>query len=280
MKILITLGIVCIAFTGCENNLAKRSQAETRPSEVKSTSLLDAKIIDLTHTFSEETVYWVTAKEFKLDTVAYGDTDNGYFYSANNFETAEHGGTHIDAPIHFAANTQSVDEIALTQLIGNGIKIDVLEKVNGNPDYQISVEDFTAWEKEHGTIPDNAIVLLETGFSKYYPNKKEYLGTDARGEAAVKELHFPGLSPEAASWLVENRNISSIGLDTPSIDYGQSTAFQSHVILLSENIPAFENVANLDKLPAKGFQVIALPMKIKGGSGGPLRIIALLENNN
>jgi len=278
MKILTILGIVCIAFIGCENNATKMASAEASHSEVKTTSLFNAQIIDLTHTFSEETIYWVTAKEFKLDTVAFGETDNGYFYAANNFETAEHGGTHIDAPIHFAANTQSVDEIPLTRLIGNGIKIDISARVTDNRDYQVSIEDFTAWEKEHGTIPDNAIVLLETGFSKFYPNKKEYLGTDERGEAAVKELHFPGLSPEAASWLATNRNISSIGLDTPSIDYGQSTMFQSHVILLSENIPAFENVANLDKLPAKGFQVIALPMKIKGGSGGPLRIIALLEN--
>lgn len=277
MKLIILVSIVCTLFIGCNHKTAKTSEVLTTSS--KANSLLDGKIIDLTHTFSEESVYWVTAKEFTLDTVAYGDSGNGFFYSANNFETAEHGGTHIDAPIHFAENAQSVDEIPLTQLVGNGIKIDISEKVKGNRDYQISVEDLTAWEKENGTIPENSIVLLETGFAKFYPDKKKYLGTDARGEAAVQELHFPGLSPEAASWLVANRNISSIGLDTPSIDYGQSTTFRSHVILLSENIPAFENVAHLDKLPAKGFQVIALPMKIKGGSGGPLRIIAIVPNN-
>lgn len=234
------------------------------------------KIIDLTHTFSKETVYWVTAKEFKLDTVAYGETDSGFFYSANNFETAEHGGTHIDAPIHFAANTKSVDEIPLEKLMGAAIKIDVSARAKNNPDYLITVEDFTNWEKEHGQIPNGTIILLETGYAAYYPDRVKYLGTDERGPEAVAKLHFPGLSPEAAKWLVENRNIKSIGLDTASIDYGQSTDFQSHVILLSENIPAFENVANLDKLPAKGFQVIALPMKIKGGSGGPLRIIAII----
>ncbi|WP_432412104.1 cyclase family protein [Rasiella sp. SM2506] len=277
MKFLITLCTLCTLFIGCERKTTKTVEAQLTPSEAN--ALLDGNIIDLTHTFSEESIYWVTAKEFKLDTVAFGETDNGYFYSANNFETAEHGGTHIDAPIHFAANAQSVDEIPLTQLMGNGIKINVAEKVSENRDYQISVEDFTAWEKMNGTIPENSIVLLETGFSKFYPNKKEYLGTEERGDAAVKQLHFPGLSPEAATWLVANRNISSIGLDTPSIDYGQSTTFQSHVILLSENIPAFENVANLNKLPAKGFQVIALPMKIKGGSGGPLRIIAIVPKN-
>jgi kynurenine formamidase len=104
------------------------------------------------------------------------------------------------------------------------------------------------------------------------------MGTVERGEEAVEKLRFPGLSPEAAQWLVDKRDIHAIGLDTPSIDYGQSKEFRSHVILLSENIPAFENLTNLDQLPAKGFEVIALPMKIKGGSGAPLRIIALLPD--
>lgn len=277
MKLLITLVAVSFVLIISETRTDKTAQTQTTlPQE---TSILDGKIIDLTHTFSEESVYWVTAKEFKLDTVAYGETDKGYFYSANNFETAEHGGTHIDAPIHFVANAPALDEIPLTQLIGNGIKINVSEKAKANRNYQISVKDFTDWEKENGTIPEGAIVLLETGFSKFYPNKKEYLGTDERGEAAVAQLHFPGLSPEAATWLVTHRNISSIGLDTASIDYGQSTHFQSHVILLSANIPAFENVAHLDKLPAKDFNVIALPMKIKDGSGGPLRIIAIVPGD-
>ncbi|WP_299548160.1 cyclase family protein [Seonamhaeicola sp.] len=236
------------------------------------------KIIDLTHEFSEETVYWVTAKEFEMDVVAEGHTDAGYYYAANNFATAEHGGTHIDAPIHFAANKQHVNEIPLEKLIGPAIKVDVSERSFTNPDYLVSIEDFTNWEKEHGMqIPEGSIVLLETGFSKYYPDKKKYLGTDQRGPEAVKLLHFPGLDPEAAQWLVDNRKINSIGLDTPSIDYGQSKDFKAHVILLSENIPAFENLTNLEQLPTKDFEVVALPMKIKGGSGAPLRIVAFVN---
>lgn len=236
------------------------------------------KIIDLTHDFSDETVYWVTAKEFHLDTVAHGETDQGFFYAANNFTTAEHGGTHIDAPIHFAKDGQTVDKIPLEHLIGQAIKINVSSKAFNNPDYLIRIDDFLQWEKDENIeIPNGSIILLETGFSKYYPNKLKYLGTEMRGPEAVKDLHFPGLSPEAATWLVENRNIHAIGLDTPSIDFGQSSDFKTHVILLSENIPAFENLTNLDKLPSKGFTIVALPMKIKGGSGGPLRIIALLN---
>ncbi len=246
---------------------------------VKPAPISSKKIVDLSHVFSEETIYWVTAKEFELDTVFKGDTGKGFYYSANNFTTAEHGGTHIDAPIHFSKGKQSVDEIPLEKLIGNGIKIDVSSKALNNPDYLISIEDFTNWEEKHQQeIPEGSIVLLETGHSKYYPDKLKYLGTDQRGDDAVKLLHFPGLDPKAAEWLVKNRNIKSIGLDTPSIDYGQSEFFKSHVILLSENIPAFENLNNLDKLPTNNFEVVALPMKIKGGSGGPLRIIALLNN--
>ncbi len=234
-------------------------------------------VIDLTHTFSEETVYWVTAKEFELEVVAKGDTDKGFFYAANNFETAEHGGTHIDAPIHFAKGKQSVEEIPLERLMGKAVKIDVSENALKDPDYLITIDDLKDWEQANGPIGEGMIVLLETGHSKYYPDKLKYLGTDQRGPDAIKELHFPGLSPEAASWLVNNRSISAIGIDTPSIDYGQSEYFKSHVILLSENIPAFENVANLDKLPSTGFEIIALPMKIKEGSGAPLRIIAVID---
>jgi kynurenine formamidase len=263
---------IALLVLGCQNN----STVKNIVSEEGPKPFPNGKIIDLTHTFSRESIYWVTAKEFELDTVAYGDTDNGFFYSANNFTTAEHGGTHIDAPIHFAKNAQTVDEIPLENLIGSAIKIVVSEKALKNPDYLISVEDFTDWENTNGKIPDGSIVLLETGYSTFYPDKIKYLGTDERGPDAVAKLHFPGLSPEAAKWLVNNRNIHAIGLDTPSIDFGQSKLFESHVTLLSKNIPAFENVTNLDKLPIKGFSVIALPMKIKGGSGGPLRIVAIL----
>ncbi|WP_222439190.1 cyclase family protein [Echinicola salinicaeni] len=248
-----------------------------KESDKTGSSSLKGKIIDLTHAFSDETVYWVTAKEFELEEVAKGQTEKGYFYSANNFETSEHGGTHIDAPVHFAEKGVSVDEIPLDQLIGEGVKIDVSEKGLADRDYQVSIEDLEKWESVNGQIPVGSIVLLQSGHGKYYPDKKKYLGTDGRGSEAVKDLHFPGLSSEAAIWLMKRRKIKSVGIDTPSIDYGQSEYFETHVALMSNDIPAFENVAHLDKLPAKGFQVIALPIKIKGGSGGPLRIIAILN---
>jgi kynurenine formamidase len=234
------------------------------------------RIIDLTYPFDSDSVYWPTAETFKLETDFEGVTDKGYFYSAYRFSAAEHGGTHLDAPVHFAKGRNSVDQIPLEQLTGPGLVIDVTQQCASNPDYLVSAADIQNWERRNGRIGAGSIVLLRTGFGKYYPDRKKYLGTDERGAAAVAKLHFPGLDPAAARWLTTNRSIKAIGLDTASIDRGQSTLFESHRALFEKNVPAFENVANLDQLPVKGFTIIALPMKIKGGSGGPLRIIAML----
>lgn len=234
--------------------------------------------VDLSHDFSSETIYWPTSEPFKLDTVAAGKTEKGYYYSAYKFCAAEHGGTHIDAPVHFAEGRKAVDEIPLAQLIAPAVKIDVAQKATANRDYQIGVEDLTLWESEHGRIPDGSIVLLQTGFGQYWPDRAKYLGTDKRGPEGVAELHFPGLQPEAAQWLVKNRKVNAVGIDTASIDYGQSQTYGSHVALMGQNIPVFENVANMEKVPTTGAQIIALPMKIKGGSGGPLRIIAFTQD--
>jgi kynurenine formamidase len=233
--------------------------------------------IDLSHDFSDQTIYWVDADPFKRVGTK-GTTANGFHYSQGNYSAAEHGGTHIDAPMHFAEDKKTVDQLTLTDLIGLAIKIDVSDKASSNRDYLISISDIENWEKMNGKIPDGAIVLLQTGFERYWPDKKQYLGTDQLGEEAAKDLHFPGLDPGAAKWLVANRKIKAVGLDTASIDYGQSTEFSSHVALMTNNVPAFENLMDLDKLPAKGFQIIALPMKIKGGSGAPLRIVAFVPD--
>ena len=233
-------------------------------------------VVDLTYAFDSNTVYWPTAEQFKLETDFEGMTEKGYYYSAYRYSAAEHGGTHLDSPVHFAKGHYTVDPLPLQQLMGAAIVIDVTKQCAANPDYLVSVADFEDWEKRNGKIEAGTIVLLRTGYGKYYPDRKKYLGTDERGAAAVAKLHFPGLDPAAARWLTQNRSIKAIGLDTASIDYGQSTLFESHRTLFEKDIPAFENVANLDQLPVKGFSVIALPMKIKGGSGGPLRIVALL----
>lgn len=234
--------------------------------------------VDLTHTFSEATIYWPTATGFTLDTVAYGVTDGGYFYAAYDLAGAEHGGTHLDAPIHFAAGRQTADAIPLTRLIGPAVVVDVTDSAATNPDYLLSVDDLTAWEATHGAIPSGAILLVRTGWSTRWPDPERYLGTARRGPEAVAELHFPGIGPDAAGWMAEQREIGAVGIDTPSLDHGPSTSFESHVRLYTANIPGFENVASLNELPPTGAHVVALPMKVGGGSGAPLRIVAFVPN--
>ena len=232
--------------------------------------------IDLTYDFSDKTLYWPTANGFRLDTAFNGITPAGFYYEAYNYCAAEHGGTHLDAPVHFAKGKWATDEIPIEKLVGDAVVIDVSGNVSTNADYQINVADIEAWEKANGKLPDNVIVLFLTGYGSFYPDAKKYLGTDEKGAEAVAKLHFPGIHPDAAEWLVKNRKIKAVGLDVASVDYGQSKDFRTHQVLYGQNIPGFENIANLDKLPVKGAFIIALPMKIKGGSGGPLRIVALV----
>jgi kynurenine formamidase len=229
--------------------------------------------VDLTHELAADSVFWPTAEPFELTVDAEGITDLGYYYSAYSFRAAEHGGTHIDAPVHFAKGQQSVDLIPLSRLIGNAVVVDVSANARASRDYQVTVEDLEGFENSHGVIAPNTIVLLRTGYSSHWPDAAAYLGTAERGAAGAAKLHFPGLHPQAAAWLV-NKKIASVGIDTASIDYGASKRFASHVALMTANIPAFENLTNLDTLPATGASVVALPAKIKGGSGGPLRIVA------
>jgi kynurenine formamidase len=234
------------------------------------------KLVDLSYPFDARTIYWPTAKTFTLEKVAEGETEGGYFYAANNFEAAEHGGTHLDAPVHFARNGHTADEIPLRRLIGEAVVVDVSEAALADRDYLVTRRALKAHERRHGRIPRGAIVLLRTGFGRFWPDRERYLGTAELGEQAVPKLHFPGLHPGGARWLIRQRAIRAVGLDTASIDRGQSTQFESHRILGAANVPVFENIANLDRLPTEGALFIGLPMKIAGGSGGPLRAMAIV----
>jgi kynurenine formamidase len=239
--------------------------------------LTEGKIVDLSHSYDADTIFWPTEDGFRLEKEQDGINDKGFYYASNKFTTAEHGGTHIDAPRHFAQGHPTVDQIPLEQLIGQAIIVDVSAKCEQNPDYLIAPDDLQQWEQQNSAIPNGAIVIFRTGFGKRWPDRKTYLGTDERGAQAVAKLHFPGLSPDAARWLIANRSIKAVGLDTASIDYGQSTMFETHRALFEKDIPAFENLANLDTLPVKGFNIVALPMKIGGGSGSPLRVVAIFK---
>ena len=232
--------------------------------------------VDLTHAFDASTIYWPTEKGFLFEKGNNGPTAKGYYYAANRFASAEHGGTHLDAPIHFHDDRHTVDAVEIDRLCGEAVVIDMRKACEADPDYEISPGDLFAWEERTGRRLIDVIVLLRTGWSARWPDRLRYLGTEKRGPEGVAELHFPGLSPEAATWLVEHRRPKAVGIDTASIDHGPSTHFGAHVALCRGNVPIFENVADLARLPETGAFVAALPMKIAGGSGGPLRIVARL----
>ncbi len=234
------------------------------------------RLVDLTHPFNAETIYWPTEPGFQLQRGNNGPTSKGYYYAANRFTTAEHGGTHLDAPRHFSAAGQTVDEIPLARLTGPAAVIDVTRQCSSDANYLVTIDDLMAWEEKQGRQLRDVIVLLKTGWAARWSDRTAYLGTSKRGPDAVTALTFPGLSPLAASWLVNHRRIKAVGIDTASIDNGPSTHFEAHVTLCGANIPIFENVASLAALPPAGASITALPMKIEGGSGGPLRIVARL----
>ncbi len=233
--------------------------------------------VDLTHPFNASTIYWPTdTTGFQHEQIAYGITEGGWFYANYRYAAAEHGGTHMDAPIHFAEGGLAMDQVPLDAVIGPAAVVDVSD--HAHADYLVTVEDLTGWEAAHGTLPEGGILILRTGWGERYHDRISLLGTSLTGPEAVAELHFPGLSQEAAEWLVANRGITAVGLDTPSIDYGQSKDFRAHVVLFADGIVVFENVADLHLLPPTGAFVVALPMKIEGGSGAPLRIVAFVPN--
>jgi kynurenine formamidase len=250
--------------------LVRRAQA---PSPA--TPFPVGELVDLSHSYDADTIFWPTAEKFRLHKDAEGVTPAGYYYASNSFSTSEHGGTHLDAPVHFAQGHPSVDEIPLERFFGPAVVVDVRQQSEGSADYQVTVNDLGHVEAEQGPITRESIVLLRTGFSRRWPDAARYLGTTERGAEAVPKLHFPGLHPDAAKWLVA-KGVRAVGIDTASIDYGQSTLFESHRILYAADLPAFENLTSLDRLPIRGAFIVALPMKIADGTGAPLRAVAIL----
>lgn len=238
--------------------------------------LAHAELVDLTWAYDDKTLYWPTSPSaFELKELSYGPTPGGWFYSSYAICTPEHGGTHLDAPIHFAAGKMTVDQIPLERLIAPAVVIDVADRAAANADYRLTADDVRAWESQHGAIASGTIVLLRTGWGKRWPDRKAYFGDDTPGK--TDNLHFPSYGEDAARFLVEERRVAAIGVDTASIDYGQSSDFIVHRVANGADVPGLENVAHLERLPARGAFIIALPMKIAGGSGGPVRIVGVIS---
>ena len=233
------------------------------------------RMVDLSHAYGGDTLYWPTdTTGFQLDTLAEGPTPGGYFYAAREFATAEHGGTHLDAPSHFAEGGGDAASVPLDRLFLPGIVIDVAEAAAADPDYQVTSEDILAWEAEHGPVPAGSAVLIRTGWAARWPDALAYLGDDTPGETAY--LHFPGIGADATRLLVEDRGVGLLGIDTASIDHGPSADFIAHRIGAAAGVPNLENLADLSGLPPTGFLLAALPMKIENGTGAPARVVALV----
>jgi kynurenine formamidase len=233
------------------------------------------RMVDLTHAYNAETIYWPTSpSRFEMATLAEGKTAGGWYYSAYAVCTPEHGGTHLDAPVHFAADGLSTDELPLADLIAPAVVIDVSARAEEDRNYRLTVQDVLEFESEYGRIPDGTVVLLRTGWSRHWPDVRAYLGDDTPGDSS--NLSFPSFGAGAARLLVEERGVAMLGVDTASIDFGASGDFPVHRIAAAKNVAGLENLTNLHQLPPTGAVVIALPMKIEGGSGGPARVVALV----
>ena len=237
--------------------------------------IADYRLVDLSHAYGSDTLYWPTApSKFEKKELAFGETEGGFFYSAYSVCTPEHGGTHLDAPLHFSADGTPADKIPLEKLVAPAVVIDASDKAASDRNYRLSAVDVRAFEAGHGRIEAGTIVLLRTDWSRHWPDALQYLGDDTPGDAS--KLEFPGFAEDAARLLVEERGVGFLGLDTASLDYGKSQDFAVHRIVAARNVGGLENLTNLDQLPPTGSLVIALPMKIEGGSGGPVRVIALV----
>lgn len=246
-----------------------------RPGATQAIDLSTQRLVDLTHPLNAQTIYWPTSPStFRLERLSFGPAEGGWFYAANAFCAPEHGGTHLDAPIHFGEGRMTAEQIPLERLVAPAVVIDVSGRAARDPDYRLTRQDVVEWERQHGRIEAGTIVLLRTGWSRRWPDRRAYLGDDTPGDAS--NLHFPSFGEEAARLLVEERGAAALGVDVASIDYGQSRDFLVHRIAAARDVPGLENLTSLEELPPRGAVVIALPMKIEGGSGGPLRAIALV----
>jgi kynurenine formamidase len=231
----------------------------------------ETRVVDMTYEINGKLPAWPgDDRTFEAQVVATPEKD-GYF--ARSFWTLEHYGTHMDAPLHFAPRGKALDQIPVSKFFGPAAVIDVRAESAQNPDYRLTTERVDKWEAAHGRIPAGAIVLLRTGWAARWPDQARYRNADAKGV-----MHFPGFSVDAANLLIA-RGVAGLGIDTLSIDYGASQNFEVHRVTLPAGLYHIENLANLDQLPEAGAFLIAAPIKLEGGSGGPCRVFALLPGS-
>lgn len=228
----------------------------------------NARVLDLAYAIDDQLVPWPgDTRWFESQPNATFEKD-GFF--TRSFWMLEHYGTHLDAPVHFAPGQRAVDQIPAKQFFGMAVVIDVRAEAAANPDYQVPRSFLDDWELRHGRIPEGAIVLLRTGWASRWPDVRRYRNQDSAGR-----MHFPGFSVEAVQKCIE-RGVHGLGCDTMSVDFGASHDFAVHHLALGAGLYHLENLADLGGLPESGAWLIVAPIKLAGGSGGPVRVFALL----
>jgi len=262
MKVLLYLPFVVLLFA-C-------GDAEKEEDRFEELFKGELKIVDLTHSLGADSPAWPdpSGSRFTYDTLVAQPSGAP---AMGKYNTPEHFGTHMDAPVHFTDNQASVDELAPNSLFGPAVVIDVRNQCASNANYALSVDDILQWENENGPIPDRAIVMMLTGWGDKWGDAAAYKNEDGKGK-----MHFPGFSPEAAKLLVTERNILGIGIDDFSVDPAMAEDFPVHLVVSAAGKFHLENVANLHELPATGAYLINAPIKLEGGSGGQVRIFAIV----
>ncbi|KAL4239755.1 hypothetical protein ACF0H5_000558 [Mactra antiquata] len=242
------------------------------------------KMVDLTHTLDENAPKYPLSY-FGLTNFTYYNVKTiaeeyigDMWLALRTMEFYEHQGTHIDAPNHFGNGRQALNEIPTEKLIGPGVIIDIKDKARANPDYAVTVDDIKEHEAEHGLIPPNSIIIMNSGWGYKYPNHQLVFGTENITDP--RSFRFPGWSIEACEMLLNERQVSVLGVDTPSTDPGQADEYYCHMLLQPNDVPLLEYVANLDSVPQRGTTIVLGTMKVRRGTGGPTRIFALIDDQD
>ncbi|PVD24886.1 hypothetical protein C0Q70_15376 [Pomacea canaliculata] len=236
------------------------------------------EVIDMTLVLAKDTINWPGSPPFNFTILKRGYQTPGFWYEINYFGTAEHAGTHVDAPAHFSQSGWRVHQIPPSSLAGPAVVVDVADKATKDADYRLTIEDLQSWEDSHGRIPNKAVVVMYSGWGARYPSPSRVYNTNNPLDAST--FHFPGIHPAAAAWLASQRHVIAVGVDTPSTDYGQSTKYETHVVLGNNNVLGLENLQNVDQLPARGATIAIGLVNLKDGSGGPARILAIIDSTS
>jgi kynurenine formamidase len=225
-------------------------------------------VVDLTHVLSPEFPTFFGVPGITLDK-RYDFKKDGF--NINWWNVVEHCGTHMDAPIHFSENGATSEKIPAEQLVAPLAVIDVSAKAARSADYAVSQQDIADWEAKNGRLPDGCCVAMNSGWQQHVTNAAKFVGKDAAGV-----MHFPGFSGAATEWLMKERNVLGLAVDTLSLDPGNSKDFKTHYSWLPAGRWGIECIANLDKVPPSGATLVAGLPKVKDATGGPSRILALV----